>query len=231
MDISNRFSLEDFLAYFFPGLTGALGVYVALLLTPLRGWLLGLSADIVMGILLLFVGYIVGVFLSGFAEPITKFYQRFKKARRWKDALLLPGYEKAIITAYKQVFGLPEEVELKWTDSCFYLCRSLVLDTMPNITPIIQRQSGLRQLRMNMLPSLLIWFLTGIAWGIWALNNHQSNLGVGVIVASAALFMLITVFTLDRMHSNEAREVREVLTAFLVGHETGKFTSQVRDRQ
>ena len=79
MDISNRFSLEDFLAYFFPGLTGTLGVYVALLLTPLRGWLLGLSADIVMGILLLFVGYIVGVFLSGFAEPITKFYQRFKR--------------------------------------------------------------------------------------------------------------------------------------------------------
>ena len=35
MDIGNKFSLVDFLAYLFPGIVSTLGLFLLLLLTPL----------------------------------------------------------------------------------------------------------------------------------------------------------------------------------------------------
>jgi len=68
MELSNRFSLVDFLAYLFPGILTTLGIYLLLLLTPLMHVMQGVSLDTGIGLLFLALSYIVGIITSGFAE-------------------------------------------------------------------------------------------------------------------------------------------------------------------
>ena len=98
---------------------------------------------------------------------------------------------------------------------------------MPNALPPIQRQSGLRQLRMNLLPMLLVWGGAGIGWGL-KLITDGNNLGIALIAVSLGLGWLFTKLTVNRMQSNEWREVREVLTAFLAGYQMGAFKEKVK---
>lgn len=223
MDISNRFSLEDFLAYFFPGITGTLGLYVLLLLTPLRNTLTALPTDIATGVILLIVSFVNGIILSGFAEVV---YRRFSRQRGIKDSIPLQEARDEIVEAFKVVFGIPKESTFQWSRVHFYLCRSLVWEFMPNATQMIQRQSGLRQLRMNLLASFVVWFFTGIGWGIWNVANQVVGWGIALIVVSCLLLFVVASVTVDRMRSNEWREVREVLTAFLAGYKTGRFNRE-----
>ena len=231
MDISNRFSLEDFLAYFFPGVTAASGIYVLLLLTPLKSSLALLSADITTSIIFLVLSYIVGILLSGFSELVFRFYDTRKKVQSHKDAIpLQDDIRKAIVEAYKDIFKISKGTNLQWSKDHFYLCRSLVFAIMPNVLPPIQRQSSLRQLRMNLLPSLLIWFGVGLGWGVRELVSNDFMWGIALIAISIVLFLVITTTTINRMKSNDWREVREVLTAFLAGYETGAFQNKEKKK-
>ncbi|HSB01667.1 MAG TPA: hypothetical protein VLE49_13535 [Anaerolineales bacterium] len=231
MDIGNRFSLEDFLAYFFPGVIAASGVYALLLLTPLKSSLALLSADITTGIIFLVLSYIAGILLSGFSEIAFRFYDTRRKAQSQKDAIpLQDDLRRAIIEAYKDIFKISKGVKFEWSKDRFYVCRSLVFETMPSVLPPIQRQSSLRQLRMNLLPSLLIWFGAGLGWGIRELLSNDFLWGITLMVVSAVLFFAVTATTVNRMRSNDWREVREVLTAFLAGYETGAFENKEKKK-
>jgi zinc transporter ZupT len=92
-----------------------------------------------------------------------------------------------------------------------------------NILSPIQRQSSLRQLRMNLLPSLFIWLGAGLGWGVRELLSNDLIWGVILIVISTVFFWGMITNIIDRMRSNDWREVREVLTAFLAGYKIGAF--------
>jgi hypothetical protein len=94
---------------------------------------------------------------------------------------------------------------------------SLVSELMPNSFVHTQRQSSLRQLRMNMLPGVIIWLIAGIGWGVTIIQLDVPK-GILLILASVILSGLTFYSLLDRMKSNEEREVREVLTAFVAGY-------------
>lgn len=221
MDISSRFSLTDFLAYLFPGVFATAGLYLLLLLTPLETLLANLPTDLTAGILFLVLSYVMGVVVSGVAEILTH------KIRHKNDGRLpqpLVGFEKDIKNAFFVVFGGSKDFD--WSRTHFYLCRSIVTQYMPDETPGIQRQSSLRQLRMNMLPSIIVWAFAGIGWG-WKICSDQSELwGIGLIVFSIACGIVIFRIMLDRMQNNDEREVRETIAAFLVGHKTGLFKTK-----
>jgi len=228
MDISNRFSLEDFLAYFFPGVTGTLGIYILLLLTPLQASLTNFSNDFTTGIIFLVLSYIVGILLSGFSEIAFLHYESKSKVKSHKDIIpLSDDLSRTVKEAFKETFKLGKETHVEWCKDYFYLCRSLVFQSMPNALPPIQRQSGLRQLRMNLLPSIVVWGGAGIGWGL-KMANDGNVLGIVLIIASLVLWLLFTRLTINRMQSNEWREVREVLTAFLVGYQTGAFKEKTK---
>ena len=171
MDISNHFSLADFLAYLFPGIFGTMGIYSLLMLTPLSQSLINIPTDLTTGILFLGLSYILGVVLSGFTEIFTSQF-RYK-------TIPLVGFEEEIEKAFKIIFDVKKLDG--WTRAHFYLCRSLVFEYMPNAFQTIQRQSGLRQLRMNMLPSTLIWILAGIGWGWRIINDGMRQWGIKLI--------------------------------------------------
>jgi hypothetical protein len=224
MDISKRFSLEDFLAYLFPGVTGALGIYLLLLLTPLQTSLTNIPADFMTGIIFLVLSYIVGILLSGFSEWVSLYVEHKLNVKNYKyDIQLCADLKEAVRGAFKDtfkdIFKFSKETQLEWCKDYFYLCRSLVIHSMPNALQPIQRQSGLRQLRMNLLPVIVVWVLAGVFWG-FKMNNEG---GIALIVGSIGLGVLFIITTTKSMESNEWREVREVLTAFLVGYQTGAF--------
>jgi hypothetical protein len=230
MDISNRFSLEDFLAYLFPGVIGTLGIYILLLLTPLQTSLINLPIDFTTGIIFLVLSYIVGILLSCFPEWVLRHYEPKLDANKPKDTIPLQDdlISGAIKDAFKDIFKLPKETELKWCKDYFYLCRSLVFQSMSNVLQPIQRQSGLRQLRMNLLPTLLVWGFAGIGWGVKIANDGNMLGGIALIAGAVVLSGLLIILTFNRMQSNEQREVREVLTAFLVGYQTGAFKEKIK---
>jgi hypothetical protein len=216
MDIINRFSIEDFLAYLFPGMIGTLGICILLLLTPIKDPLLAFPTDITTGIVFLVLSYIIGILLSGLVER--------RLGGPLKEPILLhDDIKRAVIEAYKDTFKISKETQMEWPTDYYYSCRSLVVETMPNALPSFQRQSGLRQLRMNIIPSLCIWLVAGMGWGIWGLINNQLVWGSALIVVSIGLFWWMATTTIDRMNHNQKRAVREVMTAFLAGYVTGAF--------
>ncbi len=222
MDIGTKFSLEDFLAYLFPGIVGTLGLYVLLLLTPLSSLLTTLPLDLATGVLLLALSYVIGVVLSGLAE-IALEPKRQRMHLGWvRNKILIPGFEQEIISAFWTTFGKSEEGEAEWSSTHFFLCRSLVLEFMPGLAQTIQRQSSLRQLRMNLIPSITIWAIAGVMWGLRLIASVPAW-GYALAIGSAIAWLLIVGTIVNRMNSNERREVREVLTAFLAGFKKGAF--------
>jgi len=224
MDISNRFSLVDFLAYFFPGLISTLGLSLLLLLTPLGTSLTLLPANFATGIILLTISYVIGVVLSGFAEIILRKGAK-PESRLWvKAAIPIPEFREEIISAFSTIFE--EETKAEWSATHFYICRSLVFEFMPGLAQLIQRQSSLRQLRMNLIPAVTILSIVGVGWGIRAINNTMPVWGYGLAISSVILWFPIVATIINRMNRNEEREVREVLTAFLAGYKKGLFEKQ-----
>ena len=244
MDISNKFSLVDFLAYFFPGIISTLGLFLLLLLTPLGTLLTLLPTDLVTGIILLTISYVIGVVLSGFAEITFRTGVKFKsclwvkserilrtrakfKPRLWIKAVIpIAEFREEIISAFSTMFEEDKETKVEWSDAHFYICRSLVFEFMPGLAQLIQRQSSLRQLRMNLIPAVTICSIVGVGWGIRAINSTMPVWGYALTISSAILWLLVVGTIINRMNRNEEREVREVLTAFLAGYEKGLFERQ-----
>ncbi len=235
MDISSKFSLVDFLAYLFPGFVGTLGLYILLLLTPLNPLLTPLSLDLFTGLLILTLSYVIGVVLSGFSEIVVKFLAKATAKRKgevWvKHTIPIPGFQEEIIVAFNDIFrGTNQKKDVQWSVTCYHLCRSLVFEFMPGLAQAIQYQSGLRQLRMNLLSSVTIWAIVGIAWGIYFVNfNILLGWGYGLIIGSVLLWIPIVKTMVNRMNRNEQRETREVLTAFLAGYKKGIFSPEKGD--
>lgn len=223
MEISDQFSLVDFLAYLFPGVVGALGLYLLLLLTPLGPSLISLPVDWTTGVLLLALSYVLGVILSGFAEIVVRFVAQRRSSVWVKETIPVPGFREEIESAFWATFGGAGEDASVWSVTHFHLCRSMVFEFMPGLAQWIQRQSSLRQLRMNLIPGVTLWLIGGVGWGIKVLSGGRSVWGCALIVGSVVLWFLVVGAIVDRMERNEERETREVLTAFLAGHKRGLF--------
>lgn len=83
---------------------------------------------------------------------------------------------------------------------------------------------------MNMTFPIIIWFTVGITWGIHNIANGVRFWGITLIVVSISLALPTFLMIVNRMDSNERREVREVLTAFLAGHKAGLFGKSEKDK-
>lgn len=228
MDIGSRLSPIDFFAYLFPGIAGTLGLLVLLLLTPLKSTI-NLSADISIGILFLTVSFIMGVAFAGFSEIAIKWREPEARASI-KTSIPPANFEDEILKALHGLMKLNPEEKIQWSKDHFYLCRSLVFEKMPSCSQLIQRQIGLRQLRMNMTFPIIIWFVVGVAWGIQRIINSDAIWGIALIVVSLLLAIPTFLMIINRMDSNEKREVREVLVAFLAGYKTGLFDKSEKNK-
>jgi hypothetical protein len=223
MDVTNRFSIEDFLAYLFPGCVGTLGLYLLLLLTPLKNSLTFSTANFTIGILLLAWSYVMGLILSGCSLPIIKLIYKICGLDEPRKSIPFPELSQEIINAFKAIFKIDTSTDFQWSTTQFYLCRSLVLQWMPNAAQLIMRQIALRRSRENMVAAVLIWFFVGISWGIWNIINSFTIQGIILITVSTVLSLLIIIALINSLYGNRKREVHRIYTAFLVGYRTGIF--------
>lgn len=227
-DISGRFSLQDFFAYLFPGITAALGIYVLLLITPLKDFLLSIEFNFIVGFLAMVLSYIIGALLSGFSWSVTSLIKKLFKLKldEPRESIPIPELKKDIIEAFNDLFKVNIKTDSEWAKSHFYLCRTLVHELMPNAAKVADRQNSLRLFRLYIIPSILIWTIAGITWGVWNIVVFKSiTWGIVLIVASIVLAIRVISLLIIRMHGNQKREVREIFTAFLVGYRLGIFST------
>jgi hypothetical protein len=226
MDINKQFSLTDFLAYFFPGLFTTTGLYLFLLLTPLRPSLSDSFSSITAGLVFVAISYVIGILFSGISLNIVERVEKRQKHKDSRASILLEGFDDDVLRAFSDIFEMNKDVKnIRWSKEHFYICRTLVLENMPTVAQRVERQSSLRQLRGNLILPIIVWMLVGIGWGI-SLVQFVSSPGWGftLIVSSLIIGALFLRVTFSRMHNNEDREVREVLTGFLAGYRTGILT-------
>jgi hypothetical protein len=219
MDIVKRFSIEDFLAYLFPGAIGTMGLYLLLLLTPLHDSLISLKVDIIIGILLFIWSYSLGLILTGLGQPIATFLNKQIHLDNPIESIPLGELNQEILKAYKVIFKI-DGAPGNWSKDQFYLCRTLVAEFMPNAIQVIRRHNSLVRFRGSMSLVGLIWFFPAIVWGI---QNIGSQWGIPLIILSIILEALLLFILAHSVNSSRKREVRETYTALLVGYHTGVF--------
>lgn len=224
MSITERFSLMDFLAYFFPGVAGTLGIFLLLMLTPLRQALVGSSIDsVTTGVIVLSVSYIIGVILSGFSTPIVNWLQKFTKVLNPRANIPFKEFEKDILQAFNTRFDQKLSDKNEWNEKHYLLCRALVLEYMPNLAQIAQRQSSLGQLRRNLIAPIILWAIVGISWGIQFLISNNFAEGFWIILLSLLISLVTFRVTFTRTNRTELREVEAIFAAFIVGYKTDAF--------
>lgn len=230
MDVSSKFSLVDFLAYLFPGGLTTIGLVLLLLLTPVFNNLPDFQIDwLVAGLLLIIISYSIGVIFSGFAEEI-EYRIAIKRSPRIKSTIPLPDLKNDIIQAMNELLGKPKKNNLEWTVSHYYLCRSFIWKYVPESKEILVRETSIRQLRLNLLHTVTVWVIAGIGWGIKLINEQVLGWGITLLVLSIFAWYPLCRTLIDRMRSNEIREVREVLSAFLVAFKAKKIMGSNKDK-
>lgn len=229
MDAFSRwFSFEDFLAYFFPGAVGSMGLYILLLLTPLRPQLSRVSVDVSIGVILLVWSYVFGVVLAGFTSLAIGLLRKLIQIAPRVPSFPFSDKQDLDVQqdwqeAYKSVFEVDDSVKVEWSKARFYLSRSLVENQMPFASQLIRRQISLRRVRENMMPCVFIWCLAGVCWGFkW----FPIRWGIAFAVVSLILSALIAMALAASWRGNCEREAQEVCVAMLVGFHAGLFEKQ-----
>lgn len=222
-EVTNQFALQDYLGYLFPGITSTLGIYLLLLLTPLHSTLASMEINLIVGILVLVLSYVIGILSSGLSKPIVRLLYKWQRLDEPRDRIPIPEYRQAIIDAFVTVFGLSTTTEIEWSRNYFLLCRALVHECMPSAGYAANRQNSLRMLREYLLVPVLIWFLVGICFGVSSLIGGFTAWGIVLIAISIVLTLLVIVGLVNKMYGNRKREVRTVLMAFLAGYQQGLF--------
>ena len=268
MEFLNVFSIMDFLAYLFPGILDTLGIYFLLLLTPLN-WKNQLNLDNLVGLLfVILISFIIGVIVSGvtavFIRRDNESAEGSDRAQEIKGKMHIsygkPEDEKGIeieneimdamsmflFDGKKKIIKADSNDKdgVKWDKSFYYVCRSAVLEFMPNSAANALRESAYRQTRMNLIGSIAIFMIVAFIWGLVVLASltnpvvieyvvrlksvkveYREFIGPILIILSIAMWALILNLK-NRMDRNEEREVREILTAFISGYKNGVFENK-----
>jgi len=176
------------------------------------------------------LSYILGVIFSGFSISLAEGVEKIQKHPNAWDTLQPEKFQEEILHAFREVFSPGKENSRQWSRDHFYLCRALVIEKMPAVAQGAERQSSLRQIRRNLIFPILVWLTVGVVWGVNTINAGQSAWGMGLILLSALVSVFTLRVTLARMYTNETREVRRFLIAFLVGYKAGIFRNEVKEK-
>jgi hypothetical protein len=223
MEIEKSFSITDFLAYLFPGVFGTTSVFVILILTPLQPLISQIPLDIVTGVLFLAISYPLGVIFSGFSGAFIRVYNKITLTSTQRNIIPLTSFQVEVQSAFNELFHITDN--RAWSSEHYSACRALISQFMPAIDIDAQRQNALRQLRRNLVFPIILWFLTGLAWGRYLIYQNNELWGFTLVATSLIIALSSLITMLDRMHKNDQREMQKVLIAFLVGYKMNIFTN------
>lgn len=218
-DFLARFRFGDFAAYFLPGMVLLGGTAGVLWFTPLQDLIERsvLDASWVQAILFACAAYLCGALISGSSYRLGTAFYAATRFCRYSDPRLTvqpPAIAQPVQDAFSSLFATVGGTA--WSETHFYLIRSVVHERLPHASGEAMRQNDLMRLRENMLVPLLVWCFA--AW-LFAFDRFAAR-----PVYAWALGFVATVLTYVfagrlacRAADNRTREVREICTAFLVG--------------
>jgi hypothetical protein len=181
------------------------------------------------GLLLGCVAYILGAFLSGSSKRPFPIMYRVSRREEYCDhrTIIFPtALEPSVQSAVKDIFG-DDIAQLKWSEDHFYLIRAAVNERLPHACADASRQNDLMRLRENMvIPLLTLWLVT-LAFA-WSVGRHDIVTAFEVAASGTVLTYLAGGRLVGRASDNRRREVREVCTAFVVGHRLGMFDTNAK---
>ena len=223
MKVLDRFSLQDFVAYFFPGVIGGIGIIWILMLTPLDAKISAIKLDISSVSILLVVAYVLGMVLSGISVPIAKWVISKIKIKTELSEILPEAIIERIELALKTINKTKVDLKTTNREAYYYYCSNLVLHYMPEVAKNIERQNSLRQFRANMLAPILILMIAGIVWGIYYVSNGAYFWG-SMMVSLTMIFSIVSSITLvKRSENNYVNQQRDIWLGFLAGYDSCLF--------
>lgn len=210
-EVINKFSFQDLLAYFFPGIAIILGFTVlAEQFDFIKIEILKFNA--MFGLIYLIVGFIAGITFSGISNLIDSLIYILKKKKKPEETWFLNISFKTAVK--KKLNDLGFEVDDLSNKDCFAVCSVFVKELLPNAYAYSFRQEGLRLMRTYMLFPTLLWTLNGVFYGIDLVLISKLN-GIIFVISSIGLGLLIILNLWSRMFKNRRRTVRNILISFI----------------
>jgi hypothetical protein len=228
-DFLARFRFGDFAAYFLPGMALLGGSAAVFWFTPLQDLIKRsvLDASWIQAMMFACAAYLCGALISGSSYRLIPALYAASRFRRYSDSRL--AVQPRTITepvqdAFISLFGSIGETD--WSETHFYLIRSVVHERLPHASGEAMRQNDLMRLRENMLIPLVVW---GLAAWLFAFSRFDtrplSAWGLGSV--ATVLAYVFAARLACRAADNRAREVREICAAFLVGDRLRVWVPQV----
>lgn len=213
-EVSDNFSLEDFLAYLFPGWLFLLGVHMAVvtlfgvysLVDDGPAWLI--IGSWIVG------GYFLGVVSSQMSGPIERLLRRTSADTESPASNeYLQNYLDALSVTFASTFGF---IMILSRDS-FYAIRAYVrLEAPTTVVKAADRQNSLRQIRRNSLIPAVVLILDGCIWALSDVRDHPLRIIALPLSVLSGFFVLRGMY--KGMQHNRKREVRDYCLAFLSLH-------------
>ncbi len=211
-ELTDKFSFQDLLGYFFPGLFGMFALYLILKYFDVQQTS-GFSTNVFYSINY-FVGcFILGIMFSGLSHPIVNVYYKLCKLDNPEKSLPDNITKQELEPIFNNVFGFSIQNK-DWCSDYFYLCRNVVYEKMAITAGVIQRQGGLRLIRQYLLFPILIWTAYFIIL-ITPMIDKNIWLWLGLLIVIIVITLLLLYNLLNRMHKNRKREVDYVILAII----------------
>jgi len=217
-DQLKSFSMNDFLAFLFPGMLLLFCIFLFLLLTPLSTAIQNLSLGIVTSVIFLAFSYILGVLSSRAIPNIEELiFGGFKKKPDPRSDISLYQFKNDLIKAFKKVFSVENPEEYFRSSTAFYYCRAVLRLKYDRVSYDAEWQNDLYQLRRNSIIPITFLVCDGIAWGINGIQNNQSAWGIALIIISCLIGFFVLFISLPKaMYANRKREARIIFSTFIV---------------
>ncbi|GAM10755.1 hypothetical protein OR1_03052 [Geobacter sp. OR-1] len=229
--ITSKFSLKDFIAYLFPGLTWLLSLFVTLSVNKgFRDIFLNteyinkfIAAAIfyciplayLLGAIASSVGHVLEDLLIKICEiPIKSTNKEKKKTDDEKEKI------DAFFYVVNDVLNVKIDKDSinKSTDlirsNYFYLARTFVGELLPYSLEHSERQDTVRQMRRNSLVPVISWVLTGVTW--YFLGDQLSPQQKSILLTTSLFFGFIVLWALCYgIYKNRASQLRDIYLGLL----------------
>lgn len=211
-DFIGKFSFQDLLAYFLPGLVMTVGSLFLLNQFDILDYS-ALKIDLFSGLVFFLFSFVIGVVSSGLSNPIINRIYKIKKIEKPDKSIQLTYLKEDLKKAFKKEFDIDINDE-NWNEEYFYLCRNTVYEYMPGSSSSAFRQGGLRLLRRYMMFPTLFWSLNGVIYGV---TNFQNScvLSISLILLSLIMGVYMQFNLWNRMYQNRIREIKYTLISFI----------------
>ncbi len=211
-DFIGKFSFQDLLAYFFPGLVMTVGLLFLLNQVNIIDYS-EINIDVFSGLVFFLFSFVIGVVTSGLSNPLINWIYYIKKIEKPDKSIQLTYLKEDLKKAFKKEFDLEVNDE-NWNEEYFYLCRNTVYEYMPGSSSSAFRQGGLRLLRSYMMFPTLFWSLNGVIYGIMNFQN-SCLLSISLILLSLIIGIYMQFNLWKRLYLNRIREIKYTLISFI----------------